>query len=75
MEQKDSARAVKFGTEVIVEVQGTDEYGDVDVISYQFAAEDDGRVLTPRNRWPVNIARSFAPRLRTTNTNGSPAIE
>lgn len=48
MEQIRSARALKFGTEVIVEVQGTDEHGAVDVISYQFALDDDGRGLTPK---------------------------
>lgn len=48
MEEIDSARAIKFGNEVIVEVQGTDELGAIEVLSYQFTSEDGEQELSPK---------------------------
>jgi hypothetical protein len=48
MEDIDSARAIKFGNEIIVEVQGTDEHGLIEVISYQFTSEDGEQELSPK---------------------------
>jgi hypothetical protein len=45
MEEIDSARAIKFGNEIIVEVQGTDVHGAIEVLSYQFTSEDGEQEL------------------------------
>lgn len=44
----ESARVIEYRDEVIVELQGTDEHGAIDVVSYQFSYGDDGRTLSPR---------------------------
>lgn len=45
---KDVERAgvIEYQTEVVVELQGTDEFGMVDVISYEFAREDVGGTVS-----------------------------
>lgn len=41
-----SGRVIKYSDEVIVEIYDNDEYGEIDVVSYQFAFEDDGRTVS-----------------------------
>lgn len=48
MDSTVDARVIPYRDEVIVEIQGTDEHGTIDVISYQFAIEDDRRTLSPK---------------------------
>jgi hypothetical protein len=48
MDSFDGIRVIEYRDEVIVEVQGTDEHGEIDVISYQFAYEDKDRSISPK---------------------------
>lgn len=48
MEQINSAQAIKFGDEILVEIQGTDEHNVIAVKSYQFAFEEDEQALIPK---------------------------
>jgi hypothetical protein len=46
MDSIESVRVIEYRDEVIVELQGTDEHGVIDVVSYQFAYEDEERAIS-----------------------------
>ena len=48
MDQVNSARAIKFGGDILVELQGMDNQGTIAVISYEFDFGDEGHELTPK---------------------------
>ena len=48
METIDGAQVFRYREEVIVEVQGTDEQGAIDVVTYQLAYGEDDRTLMPK---------------------------
>ena len=48
MDQVNSARAIKFGGDLLVELQGTDNQGTIAVISYEFDVGDESQELTPK---------------------------
>lgn len=50
MDSTVDVRVFAYRDEVIVEVQGTDEHGMIDVISYQFSIQEDRRTLSPKGK-------------------------
>lgn len=49
METINDAQLFGYREEVIVELQGTDDRGALDIVSYQFAYEDE-QLLSPKGQ-------------------------
>lgn len=58
MEQIHSSRVIGYQDELLVELLGSDEHGEVDAVTYQFDYGDADRTVNPKE--PIDDAHRAA---------------